>query len=515
MSIVRSATVVSVTTLLSRVLGMVRDIACASLLGAGAAWDAFVVAWRIPNLFRRLLGEGALSSAFIPVFSGERERGGPAAAFAFFQSVLTLLTVALALLAVLGLGAVLLLPGTLFGGGPAADKAELTLTLLEILFPYVILVNVMALFMAVLNSLDHFFAPALAPAVLNVFWIGGTVVARHAAPDEETRVRIVALSILVGGVVQLAMQIPFLRSRGVPLRPRFEPRNPGVRRMLVLMFPMVLGLAPVQVNLLLDTLIAEAFVPGDGANSYLFFGNRLMQFPLALIGIAMAVVVFPLFSRQAKEGRHEELSRSLSEALRITFFLALPAAAGLLALASPLIALIYEHGRFGTADTAATANVLAMYALGVPAYCGLQILTRLYYSLEDVRTPMRVGAAMVLVNLLLNLALVGPMEEAGLALATAISALLNLAALGWIAHRRLGIAGLPRVGLSFVRSLVLAGVMGAAVFALSAALRDALPARTLGHKALWALPPALLGLVVHFGLARALRLPEAKRLLRR
>ena len=189
MSLLRSASVVSACTLVSRVLGMVRDIACASLLGAGASWDAFVVAWRIPNLFRRLLGEGALSSAFIPVFSGERERGGMDAAFRFFGNILTLLTMALAALTVAGIAFALFVPPTWFGAGSAADKAALTLSLLGILFPYMLLVNVMALFMAVLNSLDHFFAPAIAPAVLNVFWIAGALAAPYLATGEASSSR--------------------------------------------------------------------------------------------------------------------------------------------------------------------------------------------------------------------------------------------------------------------------------------------------------------------------------------
>ena len=225
MSLLRSASIVSASTLVSRVLGMVRDIACASLLGAGAAWDAFVVAWRIPNLFRRLLGEGALSSAFIPIFTGERETGGDSAAFSFFRSVLTLLTIILTVLTVLGVALALLLPGTLFGEGAEAEKAELTLSVLAIVFPYVLLVNVMALFMAILNSLDRFFAPAIAPAILNVFWIVGALVAPRISDDPDVQVRVVAAAIMAGGIVQLVIQIPVLLRCGVSLRPSTDFRK--------------------------------------------------------------------------------------------------------------------------------------------------------------------------------------------------------------------------------------------------------------------------------------------------
>jgi putative peptidoglycan lipid II flippase len=515
MGILKSASVVSGATLLSRILGMIRDIACASLFGAGMAWDAFVIAWRVPNLFRRLLGEGALSSAFIPVFSGVREEDGRAAALDFFRSVLTLLTLVLAVITVLGVAAALLLPGSLFGSDGGATKAELTLSLLAILFPYVLVINVLALFMAVLNSENHFFAPSIAPAVLNVFWIAGTQMAPRISEDPQVRVKVVAAAILAGGVVQLFMQLPFLRVRHISVSPRFEFRGPALRRMLLLMVPMVAGLAPVQVNLLFDTLIAEAFVPGDGANSCLFYGNRLMQFPLALVGIALGVVVFPLFSRQAKAGRTADLQESFRQALGLTFFLSVPAAVGLVVLARPLITLIFEWGEFTAGAARATANVLAMYAIGVPAYCGLQILTRLYYSLEEVSTPMWTGASMVLVNLLLNLALVFSMREAGLALATSLAAILNLTFLTLIARRKLGIRGFRRVALSFGRTLLLAAVMGAAVWWLHRLLAGRYPDASLAHRLLRVFPPILLGAVVHLGGALLFRFPETKPLITR
>lgn len=511
MRFLRSATIVSASTLVSRVLGMVRDIASAALLGAGPVWDAFVIAWRVPNLFRRLLGEGALSSAFIPVFQGEKEEHGLKAAMRLFSAVLGALSLVLAAITLLGIAFAWLTPGTLFGQGAEAEKAQLTLDLLKILFPYMFLINVMALFMAVLNSQGHFFTPAIAPALLNVFWIGGVFLAGRLSTVPEEQIMIIAGAILVGGMAQLLVQVPVLHAKGITLRPRLDFRDPALRRMLVLMFPMILGLAPLQVNVLLDTLIAEVLISGDGANSYLFYGNRLMQFPLALVGIAMAVVVFPVFSAMAKAGRKADLGRTLSQALRTTFFLALPSAAGLLVLAGPLIALIYERGKFHfDPDTIATAPVLQMYALGVPAYCGLQVMTRLFYSLEEVKTPVRVGAIMVGVNLVLNVILVFPLRESGLALATSISAALNLAVLTIMARRKLGIAGLGGVFRSFLTSLLFAVVMGAAVFWASHALAHRYPARELVPKLLWVFPPMLLGIGLYLGAALLLRRPEIR-----
>ncbi len=515
-AVLRSAGVVSASTLASRVLGMARDVAFAAVFGAGAVFDSFVVAFRIPNLFRHLFGEGALSNAFIPVFSGEERAGGRAAAFAFFQRVLTLLSLLLAVVTVLGTAAALLLPPEWFGAGDARAKAELTLRLTALLFPHVFLINVMALFMAVLNTLGHFFAPAIAPAVLNVFWLGGILAAPHVAATPESRMVVVCVAILAGGIVQTLMQVPYLRARGVPLAPRGGLGAPPVRRMLALLIPMVLGLAPVQVNIFLDSLIAEICVPGDGANSFLFYGNRLMQFPLALIGIALGVVVFPVFARQAKAGDRAALGKTLSDALGTTFFLATPAGAGLVALCVPATALIYEWGKFGAADTASTAFVLAMYSLGVPAFCGLQILTRLFYSLEDPMTPVRVGAFMVLLNLALNLTLVWFLGAGGLALATTLSALANLLVLATIARRRHRIRGLRGVLGGIARSFALSAAMGGAVFGLYLACRAAFPVRTLLlHKALWVLPPLVAGIALYAGLAILFRFPEARALLPR
>jgi putative peptidoglycan lipid II flippase len=514
MGIVTSASLVSACTLLSRVLGMVRDILCASLFGATAAWDAFAIAWRVPNLFRRLLGEGALSSAFIPTFAGERAKKGVDAAFSFFQTVLTLLTILLTAITVVGVALAAFLPGTLFGTGAGAEKAELTLSLLRILFPYVLLINVMALFMAILNTLDHFFAPAIAPALLNVFWIGGTLLAPVVADTPESQIKVLAVAILIGGGAQLAVQIPFLRARGVPLRPRLDLSHPALKRMLLLFIPMVLGVAPVQVNLLVDTAIAEAFVPGDGANSWLFYGNRLMQLPLALIGIALGIAIFPVFSRQAKEGEKGALGRTFSDALGISAFLALPAAAGLLALSGQLIALIFERGAFGLGDTRMTSDVLAMHALGLPAYCGLQVVTRLYYSLEEIRTPVRCGVLMVVLNLALNLLLVGPMGPAGLALATAASATVNLAILLLLVPRRLGVRGVRKVAKRAAAFLLLAAAMGAGVLGLSLLLQGAFPERTLPGKLAWAILPTVAGAAFYIGGAIVLRFPEARTLRR-
>ena len=281
------------------------------------------------------------------------------------------------------------------------------------------------------------------------------------------------------------------------------------------MLPMIAGLAPVQVNVFVDSIIAEACVPGDGANSWLNGANRLMQFPLALIGIALGIVAFPVFARAVKAGDRAKLGETLSGSLGMSLWFAMPAMAGLVALAAPLTALLFERGRFVPADTAETAFVLAMYSLGLPFYCGLQILTRAFYALEDAVTPMKIAVWMVVANLALNLTLVWPLRAAGLALATAITAGGNLFLLAWFARRKHGIRGLSGVFRGILRSAAVALVMGAAVFGLGALFIGWFPARTEAHKLLWCLPPLVLGGALYIGLSWVLRFPEVRDLLPR
>jgi putative peptidoglycan lipid II flippase len=321
------------------------------------------------------------------------------------------------------------------------------------------------------------------------------------------------VAVVAGGMLQLAVQIPALRARGVGVRWSLDVRNPAFRRMLALMLPVVIGLAPVQINIAIDRLIAEAFVPGDGANSYLFYGNRLMQFPLALIGIAMGVAVFPGLSRLAASGRRGDLERELGRAYRATLFLALPATVGLAVLARPLISLIFEHGKFGAGSTDATAGVLLCYALGVFATCALQVVTRAFYALKDTRTPMLVTAGTVALNLGLNLALVFVLGAAGLALATSITAVVNLAILTRLARRRLAVLALRPVAASALRALAASLVCGAATWGALEGTRALLPGGDLGARLARVLLPMAAGAAAFLGAAFALRCAEARELL--
>lgn len=473
----RSARVVSLGTLLSRVLGLLRDTVLAHVLGAGAAADAFAIAYRVPNLLRELLGEGALTSAFLPAYAGRVAAGDREGARRLYRTVLTLLT---ALLAVLTAAAVLVflsLPVEWLHprDAAAADKYRLLLDLAAWCMPYAPLVCVTAVMAAVLQAEGRFGAPALAPAAMNLFWVGGMLVFLRWFPDTpEGHARAVAAGVLVGGTAQAATCLRALHSLDLLPRPTLATKDPALRVVMHRLGPAVAGLAPVQVNLLVAALIAERFIPGDGANSALYYSGRLLQLPLSLVGVSVAVAGFPLFSRLAAEGRRGDLGRSVADSLRAVTFLSIPAAAGLAALALPVVTLLYRHGRFAAEDAAAAAEVLQWSLLGLPAFTALQVVTRAFHAVGDTMTPVRVGVRTVVVNLALNLLLVGPMEAPGLALAAAITAWGNLAVLVWLARTRLRLRGMREVAGTVARVLGPAAACALAAMAGAGAAADLL-----------------------------------------
>jgi putative peptidoglycan lipid II flippase len=470
--VLRSAKVVSLGTLASRGLGLVRDSTIAHVLGAGAAADAFAIAFRVPNLLRELVGEGALTSAFLPCYAKRKAEGDPAAARLLFRTVFTLVVTGLAVLSLAAVAFFLTVPVSAFHP-ENPEKTALVLELCAWCFPYAVLVCGAALFAAVLQAEGRFAIPALAPAAMNGAWILGTLALQPLFADTpEGRARAVAASVLVAGVAQAALALPLLRRLDLWPSPAFAWKDPALRTMLRRMGPAVLGLAPVQVNLLVNSLIAAALVPGDGANSALYYSSRLLQFPLALVGISLGVASFPTFARLAAEGRRADLGGTVAGALRATLFLALPAMAGLLVLALPATTVLYRHGRFTQEDAEAAAAVLRCALVGLPAFCALQVMTRLFHSLGDTSTPVRVGAWVVALNFAGNLALVGPMRERGLALSTALCAWVNLVVLVWIARKRLRIRGLRSVGATALRAGLLSAAAAAAAFGAVAAVRD-------------------------------------------
>ncbi|MFO7955766.1 MAG: murein biosynthesis integral membrane protein MurJ [Candidatus Brocadiia bacterium] len=461
-SFVRSASLVAGLTLLSRVLGLVRDIACAAFFGAGVVWDAFSFAFRIPNLFRRLFGEGALSAAFVPVFSEHLELRGKEEAGKLTRRVAGALTVVLAAV-VLFCEVVVLVALIGFDLNP---RWQLTLLLTAVLLPYTFLVCLTAFAGATLHSLKHFAAPALAPVVLNVVWIVtvvGVAPALFATP--QRRIFVVAGAILAGGVAQLLLQLAVLRRKGFTLRPLFDGAYGQIKRIAATMAPVALGMAAYQLNVVLDGVIAISLAgPPDagplqfagfslpyplrvGANSVLYYANRVMQAPLGVFGIALATAAFPTLSRQAARRDWTGFSRSVLRGLRLVVFIGLPAGVGMMLARRPLIGLLFQRGAFTPEMAARTARALLCYSAGIWAYCGLHVLTRAFYSLKRPGVPAAVAGGMVVLNLAANLMLVWPMAEAGLATSTAACAAIQVFLLGFLLRREVplrGLSGLAR-----------------------------------------------------------------------
>ncbi len=469
-SFLKSARTVSLCTLLSRVLGLARDIICASFFGTGLVWDAFVVAFKIPNLFRRLFGEGALSAAFIPVFTEYLETKGKKEAWELVNVTGTLLFIILGSLVVLAEISFSVIP-TAFS---LNQKWELVLSLLIITFPYVLFICMVALAMAVLNSLKHFLIPALAPVTLNICWIMGVLLLTPVCGNTlDKKIFGLAIAILIGGMIQLAMQLPVLKKEGITFKPSLYFSHPGLKRILALMLPIIFGLAVVQINVLMDSFIAIAFAkpPGgaesfsiagiairypleSGAASVLYYADRLIQFPLGVFGIAMATAVFPFFSTYAARKEWTNFTDTFNQAVRVVLFIGIPASAGLILLRRPLVELFYERNAFTAESTFRTTAVILFYSLGVWAYSASHVIIRAFYSIQDTKTPVKVGAGMVGLNLILNLTLIWFLREGGLALATAISATIQILILFVLLRKKLNITGHKHVITSAIKTFI-------------------------------------------------------------
>ncbi|MBI5853792.1 MAG: murein biosynthesis integral membrane protein MurJ [Nitrospirae bacterium] len=432
-TVVKAAGLIGAATFSSRILGFVRDMVLARLFGATPAADAFFVAYRVPNLLRELFAEGSMSSAFIPVFTEYHARRGRDEAWelasAVFTTLLTILT-GITLLGILAAPAIvwLLAPG--FHDDPA--KLAMTTWLTRVMFPYLLFISLAALAMGVLNSVRAFAAPAFSPVLFNICIISAAFLL---SPFLSEPILGVAIGVVIGGAAQFLMQLPGLRRRDLLFRWRFEPTHPGMVRIGKLMVPSLLGMSVTQVNITVSTILASFF---SGAPTYLFYGMRLIQFPLGIFGVALATAILPTLAAQATRGALEELRATLGFGLRMILFIILPAMVGLILLRMPIVHLFFEHGTFTAADTVATATAVLCYALGLWAFAGVRIIVAAYYSLQDTKTPAIAAVAAVGANLVFSFLLMGPLRHAGLALATALAAMVNGAILVAVLHRRLG-----------------------------------------------------------------------------
>ncbi|MGA1870394.1 MAG: murein biosynthesis integral membrane protein MurJ [bacterium] len=454
--IIKSTIVISGATLISRILGFIRDMIIAGFFGAGMVVDAFIVAFRLPNLLRRLFGEGSLSASFIPVFTEYLEKKGPHDAWELASNILTLFSIILILTSAAGVVGAPLLVRILAPGFHSSEvKLRLTILLTRILFPYLFLIGLVALSMGILNSLRHFATPAISPALLNVGIISGALLI---SPHLKEPIIGIALGVLIGGVCQVLIQIPVLIKKGVSLYPNFSLIHPGTRRIGRLMIPAILGMGVTQINILIDTLLAS-FLP-EGSISYLYYSNRLIQFPLALFGISLGTAIFPTLSRQAAQNNLEELTDTYSFGMRMVFFITLPAAIGLAVFGHPIIKILFERGEFGAHATSATAQALIAYCAGLWAYAGIKITVPVFYSLQDTATPVKIAIIAMITNIVLNIVLMIPLKHAGLALATSLSATINLFILVAILRKRLTHIEIRKIIVSSIKTLINSSIMG-------------------------------------------------------
>ncbi|MDM8558208.1 murein biosynthesis integral membrane protein MurJ [Candidatus Parabeggiatoa sp. HSG14] len=419
--LLKSAALVSGFTLISRILGFIRDVVIAYIFGASTSTDAFLVAYKIPNFMRRLFAEGAFSQAFTPILSEYKTQQDHAEVKHLVAHVAGNLGSILLLVTVIGIVMASLLvmifaPGFL----QQPEKFDLTVTMLQITFPYLWFIALAAFSGAILNTYGQFGVPAFTPVLLNLCLIGAAL---WFAPYFEYPIMALAYGASFAGIVQLGFQLPFLYRLDLLPKPRFNWHDPGVKRVYRLMIPALFGVSVSQINLLIDTLMASFLI--TGSVSWLYYSDRLMEFPLAMFGIALATVMLPDLSKAVARGDMRNYNNTLDWALRWVFVVAAPSMMGLIILAVPILATLFHHGEFSDNDVMMTARSLVAYAFGLLGFVLVKVLASGFFSRQDTRTPVKIAVIAMTTNIFLNLALIWPLQHAGLALATSLAALLN------------------------------------------------------------------------------------------
>jgi putative peptidoglycan lipid II flippase len=459
--VTKAAGVVGSATLLSRIFGFIRDVVIAWFFGAGLSSDAFFVAFRIPNLLRRLFAEGSLSAAFVPVFTDMLTNRGKEDAFEMARSAIRLLSVLLVIVAIAGiLLSPLIIRILAWGFADSPEKLSMTIFLTRLMFPYIFFIGMVALSMGILNVLGHFAAPALAPVFLNISIIGSVFLI---SPHMKAPVTGLAVGVLIGGLLQLVFQIPFLIKKGFYFWQKAKIFHPGLKKIGLLMLPMIFGAAVYQINILVGTFLAT-LLP-EGSVSYLYYADRLVQFPLGIFGIATATAVLPSISRQAAKKDLEAVQDTFTYAMRLIFFITIPAMVGLIVLREPIVALLFKRGAFDAETTHLTAYALLYYSVGLWAFSAVRIVVSTFYALQDTKTPVRMAVISVCANIILGIVLMGPLKHGGLALATSLASMLNLGLLVWALRAKLGMVGLKTIMASVYKTVICSVFMGAAVWA--------------------------------------------------
>lgn len=427
MNLLKSLAAVSSMTMMSRVLGFIRDAIIARVFGAGAAADAFFVAFKLPNLLRRIFAEGAFSQAFVPILAEYKNQQGEEATRTFVAYIAGMLTLALAIVTILGMIAA---PWIIYVTAPGftddADKFALTTDLLRVTFPYIFLISLASLAGAILNTWNRFSVPAFAPTLLNVSMI---IFAAFAAPYFNPPIMSLAWAVLVGGVLQLVYQLPHLKKVGMLVLPRLSFRDSGVWRVMKMMGPAIIGVSVAQISLIINTIFASFLQ--SGSVSWMYYADRLMELPSGVLGVALGTILLPSLAKSFTSGNQNEYRQLMDWGLRLCLLLALPCALGLAILAEALTVSLFQYGNFTAHDSLMTQYALIAYCVGLTGMILVKILAPGFYSRQNIRTPVKIAIVTLILTQLMNLAFIGPLQHAGLALSIGLAACFNAGVLYW------------------------------------------------------------------------------------
>ena len=462
MNLLKSLAAVSSMTMLSRVLGFVRDTIVARTFGAGMATDAFFVAFKLPNLLRRIFAEGAFSQAFVPILAEYKAQQGEEATRTFLAYVSGLLTLVLAVVTLLGmLAAPLVIWITAPGFADTPEKFALTSSLLRVTFPYILLISLASLAGAVLNTWNRFSVPAFVPTLLNISMI---VFALFLTPYFDPPIMAMAWATLVGGLAQFLYQLPHLKRIGMLVLPRLNLRDSGVWRVMKQMGPAILGVSVSQISLIINTIFASFLAAGSV--SWMYYADRLMELPSGVLGVALGTILLPALSRTYAKADRQEYSRLLDWGLRLCFLLVLPCSAALALLSEPLTVSLFQYGRFDAHDALMTQRALVAYAVGLLGIILVKVLAPGFYAQQNIKTPVKIAVFTLAVTQVLNLILIGPLQHVGLALAIGLAACLNAGLLFWQLRRHN--LFIPQAGWTgfLLRLLIAVAVMTAVLFGL-------------------------------------------------
>ncbi|GAA5105495.1 murein biosynthesis integral membrane protein MurJ [Orbus sasakiae] len=465
MNLLKSLAAVSSMTMISRVLGFIRDAIIARYFGAGMATDAFFVAFKLPNLLRRIFAEGAFSQAFVPILAEYKSQQGEEATRTFIAYIAGLLTLVLAMVTAIGvIAAPIIILITAPGFTEPVEKFELAALMLRITFPYIFLISLASLAGAILNTWNRFSVPAFVPTFLNLSMIGFTL---FASPYFNPPILSLAVAVIVGGILQLLYQLPYLKKIGMLVLPRLNLKDSGVWRVLKQMGPAILGVSVGQISLIINTIFASFLV--TGSVSWMYYADRLMEFPSGVLGVALGTILLPSLSRSFSKGDIKQYSELLDWGLRLCFLLALPSAVALGILSKPLISTLFEYGQFTALDSDMTQQALVAYSVGLLGLMLIKVLAPGFYSRQDIKTPVKIAIMTLLLTQVMNLAFIIPLRHAGLALSISIAACFNAGLLFWQLRKKQLFK--PQAGwFTFIAKIIIAVMMMSIVLWLGSEL---------------------------------------------